>query len=153
SLKPRREAAVVVWGQVFEAPQLPGEEASPEGAIGDEADPELPAGGEDAVLLPVAAPERGFALHGGPRVDRVRPTERLGSDLRAADPAHLPLAHELRHRAHRLLDRRRGRHAMQVVEVDRLDAEPPQTPLARRARVLGPSVNGADRAILGAHDA
>src|SRR5439155_25634065 len=57
------------------------------------------------------------------------------------------------HRAHGLLDRRARVHPVLVVEVDRLDAEALQAPVARGAHVLRPPVNGAHPRIVAAHDA
>jgi hypothetical protein len=52
--------------------------------------------------------------------------DRRGAGLRHAEVAHLALGHELRHRPDRLLDRGRAVDAVQVVEVDVVDPEPPQ---------------------------
>src|SRR3989475_10509698 len=76
ALEAGREAAVVVGREVLEALDLPGQEAPPERAVGDEADPELATGGDEPVLR-VAAPERVLGLHRGDRVHRARAAGRL----------------------------------------------------------------------------
>ena len=60
--------------------------------------------------------------------------------LRDAEGPHLAGRDELGHRAPRLLDGRLRVHAVQVVEVDGVDAEPTQRAVARIADVLGPPV-------------
>src|SRR5881398_2239538 len=152
ALEARREAAVVVGREVLEALDLPGQEAAPERAVGDEADPQLAARREDPVLR-VAAPERVFGLQRGDGVHRARAPERLGPRFREAEPAHLPRAHQVGHRAHRVLDRRVRIHAVLVVEVDRLEAEALQAPVARGAHVLRAPVDGAHPRVVAAHDA
>src|SRR5437867_669370 len=152
ALEAGREAAVVVGREVLEALDLPGQEAAPERAVGDEADPELATGGEDPVLR-VAAPERVLGLHRGDRVHRAGAAERLGPRLGEAEPAHLARAHEVGHRTHGVLDRGARVHPVLVVEVDRLDAEALQAPVACGAHVLRPPVDGAHPRVVAAHDA
>src|SRR5712692_5461091 len=86
--------------------------------------------------------------------------ERIRSRFGKPDVADLARLHEPRHRADRLLDRHVGVDAVQVVEVDGLDAELREARVAGRAHVLGPAVVGlgavrvVDIAELGAdHDA
>ncbi len=78
--------------------------------------------------------------------DEPRPPIALGDAQRAhqlpgvpgagADVAHFPLSNELLERAERLLDRHGVVEAMDLIEVDGLDAEPPQAALARLHDVL-----------------
>src|SRR5690606_24601114 len=107
ALEARREAPVVVGREVLEAAELAGEEAAPERAVGDEADPELPARGEHAVLG-ITGPQRVLALERADRVHRAGAPQRLDAGLREPEEAHLARLHQLRHRAHRLLDGRLG---------------------------------------------
>ena len=67
------------------------------------------------------------------------------------EPAHLAFAHQLRHRAHRVLDRRVGIDAMLVVEVDRVDAEAVEARVARLANVFGLTVDALESAVGVAH--
>src|SRR5439155_26079784 len=75
ALEARRQAAVVVGREILEARDLPGQEAAPERAVGDEPDAELAARRENAVLG-IRAPERVLGLDRGDRVDGRRPAER-----------------------------------------------------------------------------
>src|SRR5206468_3467575 len=71
ALEARREAPVVVGGEILEALQLAGEEAAAERAVGDEADAELATRGENFVLG-IAAPQRVLGLQRADRVHRRR---------------------------------------------------------------------------------
>ena len=84
---------------------LAGEKARAERTERHEADAELLAGGEHAVLLDVARPQRVLALHGGDRLHGVRATDRLRARLGQAEVLHLPLLNQLLHRAGDVLDR------------------------------------------------
>src|SRR3546814_3827325 len=55
--------------------------------------------------------------------------------------AHLAGLDQLLHRAHRLLDRRFRIDTMKIVEIDVVDPEPPQRPLARRLHILRPAID------------
>src|SRR5712691_10096597 len=72
--------------------------------------------------------------------------------------SHLAGLDEFRHRAHRLLDRHLGVDAVQIIEIDRLDAELLEARVAGLAHVFGPAVVGlgavrvVDVAELGADD-
>ena len=70
-------AAEVVLVELVGRAEAAGEEAAPEGRVGDESDPEPAAGGQD-LGLGIAAPERVLGLERGDRVNRVRAPERLG---------------------------------------------------------------------------
>jgi len=146
ALEARRRAPVVALREIREAAIPPREEPAPERAVCDEPDPELAARGEDG-RLDVAREERVLALERRDRVDATRAPERLGRGLREADPPDLPFPHETRHRANGLLYRRRGVDPMEVIEVDRVDVEPLQAPLARRADVIGLPANAALRGV------
>jgi hypothetical protein len=65
--------------------------------------------------------------------------------------AHLALAHQLRHRAHRLLDRRVGVDTVLIIKIDGLDAEAAQAGLARRAHVFRPAIDAEEGAVRAAH--
>src|SRR5947207_1398593 len=136
ALEPRLEAAEVVGGEIVGRSELSGEEASAERAVGHDADTEVARGRHD-VDLEVAAPQRPLALQRGDGVHRDRPTQRFGSGFRQAEVADLARGHQLGHRAHGLLDRRGRVGAVQVVEVDVLDTEPPERRLARLVDVGG----------------
>src|SRR5262245_51236079 len=66
--------------------------------------------------------------------------ERARARLREPEPAHLALAHQLGHGADGVFDRHLGVDAVQVIEVDVVDAEVPQARLAGLRHVLGPAV-------------
>jgi hypothetical protein len=86
-------------------------------------------------------------------VDRVGAAQRFGAGFGQADVAHLALAHQLRHGAHRVLDRRLGIDPVLVVQVDRLDAEPLQRRLAGLANIVRPAAESHVVAVGLAHDA
>jgi hypothetical protein len=65
----------------------------------------------------------------------------LRRGFRQPEVADLALLHQPRHRAHRFLHRDGGVDAVLVVEVDHLDAEPPQAVLAGLHDVFGPAVH------------
>ena len=85
-----------------------------------------------------------IALHRGDRVHRVRAAQQFVVHLGQAQVADLALGHELGHRADGLLDLGRLRRAVQVVQVDDLDAEPGQRRLAGPLHVV---VLAADDAV------
>ncbi len=64
ALKARGGAAVVVGSEVFEAFELAGEKSAAEWTVGDEADAEFAAGGENFVLG-IARPQGVFGLQCG----------------------------------------------------------------------------------------
>ena len=143
-LEPGLVAAEVALVQVVERAHGAGEEAAPERAVGDEADAELAQRGQD-LLLRVARPDRVLGLQGGDRVHGVGPPDGGRRRLGEAEVADLALGHELGHGPDRLLDRRVGVHAVLVVEVDVVDAEPGEGAVAGLAHVLGPAVDRARR--------
>ena len=73
-------------------------------------------------------------------MNRRRSPKRARCGFRHPQVAHLPRAHELGHRADRFLDRHVQIHAMLVVEIDDVDAQPPERRVARLAHVLRRSV-------------
>jgi hypothetical protein len=143
--------APVVRGEIGGGAEAAGQEAAAEGAVGHEADSQLAAGGERARLV-VAGEERVLALQRADRVDRLRPSQRGGGGLGEAEEAHLARADELAHGADRLLDRGLRVHPVLVVEVDRVDPEPLQARVARRADVLRPAVDSPGGRVAPAHD-
>src|SRR5687768_13044623 len=74
ALKARVVLAAV--GHVFGATEAPGEEAAPEGSVGDEPDSQLAKRGQDLVL-DLAGPERVLRLKRSDRVHRVGAPDRL----------------------------------------------------------------------------
>src|SRR5207247_1738384 len=103
-LEARLLAADVVRGDVLDFPDVAGEEPAPERRVGDEADAELAACGKDLVL-DVARPERILRLERGDGMHLVRAAKRIRPRLGKPEISHLAGLDELRHRAHRLLDR------------------------------------------------
>ena len=67
--------------------------------------------------------------------------------------ADLALADQPGHRADRLLDGYRGVEAVQVIEIDGLDAEAPERTLAGAPRVGGAAVAAGDRSVRGDSEA
>src|SRR5262249_7544493 len=132
-------AASVVGCQVRLHLEGRSEETAAQGAIGHEADAELADRGED-LRLEIAGPERILRLERRDRMGAVGAPDRLGAGLREAEIAHLPRCDELRHRAYRVLDRHGAVDAMDVVEVDGVDAEAFQARVARLRDVFGPPV-------------
>src|SRR5262249_55544931 len=82
-----------------------------------------------------------LALHGAQRVDGVRPPDGGRRGFREAQGAHLPLLHQPRHRADRLLDRHLGIDPVLEVEVDDVDAEAAEAGVAGLLHVGGPAVH------------
>src|SRR5512135_3925560 len=132
-------ASPVVHRQVLEAAQLAGEEATPERAIRDEADAQFSDRGEDLVLG-IAAPQRILSLQSSDRVDRVSPADGRGCRFAQAEVAHLPLLHQLRHRADGVFDGDVRIDTMLVEEVDVVDSQPSERAFARLAHVRGAAV-------------
>ena len=139
----RAAAAEVLLVELVGRLEAAREEAAPERRVGDEADPELAAGGQHPGLG-VAGPQRVLGLHGGDGVDGVRAADGLRRRLAEPEVEHLARLHELGHRADGLLDRHVGIDAVLVVEVDVVGAEPLQRAVDRAAHVLGRAVERAD---------
>ena len=95
ALKPRRLPAVVVLRQVRVRLEAPRQEAASERAIGDEADAELAAGGEE-LLLGLAAPQGIFGLQGCNRMHGAGATQRRRRSLGEPDIANLSGADRIR---------------------------------------------------------
>ena len=134
----------VVVVEVVGRLEAAGQKAATERRIRHEADPQLATGGEH-LALDVAGPQRVLGLQRGDRMDRVRAPDRLRRCLAEAEVPHLALLDELRHRAHRLLDRHVGVDAVLVEEVDVVGAEPLERPFDRAADVVGGAVERTDR--------
>ena len=75
--------------------------------------------------------QRVLALQGGDRVHGVRPAEGVGRGLGQPEVADLAGLDQLGHGADRVLDRHGRVDAVQVVEVDVVDAEAQQRHVAR----------------------
>ena len=71
------------------------------------------------------------------------PADGLRPGLAQAEMADLALLDQARHRAHGVLDRHVGIDAMDVVEIDHVDAEPLQARLAGDRHVVGLAVGAA----------
>src|SRR2546427_6833319 len=149
-LEARVVAAPVVRGEVLEAVDLPGEEPAPERAVGHEADPELAARRQDLVLG-VARPQRILGLQRADRVHGVRAAQRRRRRLGEPQVAHLARAHELLHRPDRFLYGDGAVHAMLVVQIDVLHAQPLEGGIARLAHVLRPPVDAQPSAVRAAY--
>ena len=70
----------------------------------------------------------------------MRPPQRRGTGFRKANGPPLPLLHEIRQRADRLLDRHVGVAPVLVEEIDDLDTEPLQRGVRHRAHMLRAAV-------------
>src|SRR4051812_7901944 len=149
SLEARVVAPVIVLGQVLERLEAAGEEAAPERAVGDETDPQLAHGGEDLVLH-VAAPEGVLRLQRRDRMHLVRAADGLRRRFREPEIADLPRLHQVRHRAHGFLDGHGLVDPVLVVEIDRLDPEPPERLFAALLDVVGLAVDAQELSVLGA---
>ena len=132
-------ATPVVRWQILEASQLAGEEAAAERAVRDEADAQFPDGGDEFVLW-VAAPQRILGLQGGDRVYGMRPADGRGRRLAQAEVTHLPLPHQLRHRADGLFNGDLGIDTVLVIDVDVINPQPSERAVAGLAHVLRPAV-------------
>src|SRR5947207_4340690 len=137
--EPRIAAPEVALGILLRPPGVAGEETATERGERDEADAELAQQRKDP-RLEVPLPQRVLALKSRDRVNRVRAADRPLTRLREAEKAHLPFAHELRHRADDVLDRNVLVDAVLVEQVDGIGSEPPERPFHRVADMLGPAV-------------
>ena len=130
-MKARKAAPDVVRFERLGVADRAGQKPASERSIRDEANPELAADRKHR-LFALAGPQRVLALKRGDRMRRVRAPDRVGTRLGETEEANLALGDQLTHRAHRLLDRHGRVDPVQIVEVDRLDAEPRETRLAAR---------------------
>ena len=113
-----------------------GEEPAAQRRVRHEPHAEL-AAGLDVALLGVARPERVLDLERDDGVDFPGPANGCGTGLGKPDVAGLPLFHEPRHGAHRLLHRNRGVDAGHAVDVQAVDAQPLEAFLTGLDQVLG----------------
>src|SRR5438105_15439514 len=74
-------------------------------------------------------------------MDTLRAPDGVGSCFGEPDVADLALVDELRHRADRVLDGRVRIDAMLIVEIDVVDAEAAQGPLARASHIVRTAVH------------
>nr|BFE82564.1 hypothetical protein GCM10020093_051650 [Planobispora longispora] len=86
-------------------------------------------------------------------MDRLGPAQGLGAHLGQTQVTDLARGDQLGHRADGLLDRHPGVAAVQVVQVDVVDAEPAQRGVARLPDVLGTAVDGPRRRVVTPDDA
>jgi hypothetical protein len=84
-------------------------------------------------------------------VHGVRAPDRLRRCFRQAEESHLPLSHEIGHRAGRLLDGHRAIDPMLIIEIDVVHAEPPERGIAGGFHVLGPAVLPDELSVRRAH--
>lgn len=107
-------------------PVVAGEQAVREHPVGGDADPQLAAGGEDAVGLGVPAEQGVFDLHIADRVYGVGTADGLRPHFGEPDVAHVPGLDQLGDRADRVLDRGVGGEARGAVDVDVVGPEAAQ---------------------------
>ncbi len=72
-----------------------------------------------------------------------RPSQSCGRSFRQAKVPHFALFHQVRHGTYGGFDRRRGIHTVEIIEIDRLHAQPPETALTRAAHVVRLAVDPA----------
>ena len=131
-----------VLGSIF-----PVEKPRPQRTERDEADAELLARGEHAVVLDVARPQRVLALNGGDGLDGVGTADRLRARLRQAEVLHLALLNQFLHRAGDVLDEHVGVDAVLIQHVDRRHVQSPQHRVDDPTNVLGAAVQAVARAV------
>src|SRR2546428_9329342 len=73
-------------------------------------------------------------------MDGMRPAHRLRGCFRQTEVTDFALPDQVRHRAHRVVDRDRPIHAMLIVEIDVIHAQPPERGVACRLDVLRAAV-------------
>src|SRR4051794_6456799 len=129
----RRRA--VRLGDLGDRPARLGQLAGGQREPRDEADALLLAVVED--VLGLAVGEVVEVLDGGDLEDLLRGLDLVDRDLREPEMAHLALVLELLHDAELLLARDLRVDAVQLPQVDRVDAETPQAHQAALAQVLG----------------
>src|SRR5229473_675669 len=84
-------------------------------------------------------------------MDGVGAADGGGRRLRESEKADFPRAHQIRHGAHGLLDWHAAIHAVLVVQVDVIDAEPLERRVARLAHVVSAAVHALPAAVRAAH--
>lgn len=132
-----------------------GEQPTTEWAVGHQPGPVTSGGGHD-VGFGLAPQQRPLELHRGHRVHRRGLLELVDGHLGQPEVTDLAGLDQIGHGAHGVSDRDLRVDAVQVVQIDRLDAKPLQRRLAIAAHVLRPSVKVhtvlvADDAELGRH--
>ena len=140
ALEAGQGGAQIPLGQVREIAQHPAQRTAPHRREGDQRHAQL-AGGIQEGDLDIARERRVFALHRRDRVDRMGPAQGLRAHLRQADPADLPLGHQVGHGADRILDRGREVAAVHVVEVDVIGLQRPQADFALSPDRFGPAID------------
>ena len=125
-LEARQGLAPVVVAQLFRRADRAGQQAAAERAVGHEADAELAA--ERQAPPPPAPGSTANTRSARAAIGCTAWARRIVAALASESPSArtLPCAHQLGHRADRLLDRHAGIDPVLVVEVDRVDAEPPE---------------------------
>src|SRR5438105_7072313 len=115
SLKPRRLAPVIIFRQIFESFELPGQKSATERAVRDKSNSKLSASSENLVLW-IARPERVLGLQGSDGMNLHSSSQCLRSRFREPDMADFAFLHELRHCAYGLFNWRIRIDAMLVVQ-------------------------------------
>src|SRR5437868_1238182 len=141
----RVTGAGVALGEVGEIRHDAGEQAAPQGRVGDKGHAEI-ARRLARFLRLLTIEQRIFALHGGDRVYRMGAPDALGVRLAEPEVAHLSLLDDAAHRADRVLDRHARVDAVLVVEVDRVDPQPLQAGLAGLLHIVGAAVDAVSAA-------
>src|SRR5947207_776952 len=141
----RVTGAGVALGEVGEIRHDAGEQAAPQGRVGDKGHAEI-ARRLARFLRLLTIEQRIFALYRSDRMHRMGTADALGVRLAEAEMAHLALLDEAAHRTDRVLDRHARIDAVLVVEVDRVDPEPLQAGLAGLLHVFGAAVDAVGAA-------
>ena len=142
--------APVVFGDVGGGLKASGEESAAEGRVGDEADAELAAGGEDFVFW-IAGPEGVFGLEGRDGMDLGGAAEGGGSGFGHAEVADFSGGDELGHGSKGVFNGDVGIDAVLVVEVDVVEVEAFEAGVAGLADVFGAAVDAEEFAVGAAH--
>src|SRR5205823_4432568 len=111
------------------------QEPTPERGEGDERR-SVAGAPRDDVVETLPSPQRQFGLDAGDRVNGMRPVELADPGFGEPKRTNLALINEVGHRAPGLLNRNRGIHAVELVQVDDVNPEPAQGAVDPRPNVL-----------------
>jgi hypothetical protein len=142
TLKTRREAAVVVRGQVLEAFILAGKESTTKGAVGNEGDAQF-ARGLQNTIFGITCPERVFRLKGGDGMNGMGTAESGWGSFRETEITNLTSADEIGHGGDGVLDGSVGVDAVLVVKIDGLHAEALEAGVTGGANIFGFATDAA----------
>ena len=138
--EPREPASEVAAVERRAGVHLPREEAPPERAERDEADPEL-LERRHHLRFGFSRPQRVLALERGDGLDHVRAADGLRRRLREAEVFDLALLDQIEDGARDVLDRHIRVDTVLIEQIDRLDAQPSQRSIRDLSDVLGPAVH------------